>query len=54
MSKQEQMLFNNILIWFASTMQPGVNHVCFRGKIYWVDSKTDMEALYKIWEKENE
>ena len=52
MSKSEKQMFLNIIDWLYSINTGfGVHHVCILGKTYWLDTESDREALYKLWEE---
>lgn len=48
----DKMYFLNVVDWLYSvSAQFGVNHVVIGGRIYWLDSKSDREELYKLWKE---
>ena len=40
----------NIIDWlYYANGQFGVDHIVIGNKIYWLDSKSDRDELYKLW-----
>lgn len=52
MGKLERVIFIEIMLWVVNNLQPGVDHVVFRGKCYYKDTEEDMTRLYEEWEKD--
>ena len=52
MSKSEKMVFQDIMLWCVNNLMPGVDHVVYRGTIYWTDSSSDLQKLYELWQND--
>ena len=50
MPKGERLIFGNIIQWLYEVNAVfDVDHVVILTKTYWLDSESDMKALYSMW-----
>jgi hypothetical protein len=50
----EKLIFWSIIDWlYYQNAVFGVGHILFRSRVYWLDSKSDRDDLFKVFQEEN-